>query len=206
MSAALIAVAPLWCRIGTVQGGSAVAALLLLCGCVVAIVHAASPDRRVLALTAGMGAVFQTLHGTEHVVQLAGLAFVGDEITLTWWAAQIAGGYAELLSTSAKVGTELLHWTGDGIYLAGVAAWWRLRRTPLAGLALAVQATHQLEHTLLVTTGLTLGEPFGMTMLGGPGSRIVAHFLLNLGGSVAWAADAGVWRVHVDRAGAVPSW
>jgi hypothetical protein len=179
----------------TASAGSVPFAIALVCSAVVAVRYSLGHPA-FLPATALLCAIFQAGHFTEHGLQILGLADTGG-LTLTWWARELVGGLSILLRTDTEGGVEAMHFFGDLIYTAGVVAWMRMRRTELAGWALVIQGAHQVEHTLLLTTVLLIGEPIGVTTLGGGGPvwlRILIHFTLNFGGTVAWAADALVQR------------
>jgi hypothetical protein len=172
---------------------------------------ALSNNRRLWVATAAFCACFQVGHFFEHGTQVAGFTHTTTDVTLTWWAQQIAYGFAWLLNRSPHVGVEAMHFFGDWIYTAGWIAWRRLHPREIVGkIGSRFQYAHQAEHCLLFPTAYFLGQPWGVTTLAAHGPawlRITIHFFLNLFGSILWAVSA----VRVARAsrGAVwrrPTW
>lgn len=179
--------------------GGAISAGAIIAGAQTTLTAATvTHSRRVLAATATFCAVFQVGHFAEHGVQIAGLLHTTNDVTLTWWAQQIAYGFAWLLNRSPHVGVEAMHFFGDLIYTSGWVAWRRLHPKEALGLVGCwFQYAHQAEHCLLFTSAYLTGRPWGVTTLAGHGPvwlRIAVHFTLNLVGSALWATSAArVW-------------
>lgn len=181
--------------------GGAIAAGLIVVGAASAFGAALGRNRRPVVAAAVCCALFQVGHFFEHGTQLAGFTHTTTDVTLTWWAEQIAYGYAWLLNRSPHVGVEAMHFFGDWIYTAGWIAWRRLHPDDTLGkIGSRFQYAHQFEHCLLFPTALVLGYPVGFTTLAGEGPawlRIVVHFVLNFVGSAFWLASAArmvEWR------------
>ncbi len=149
------------------------------------------------AIAAG-GLVFQVIHVLEHLLQFGFWAARPEERP---WLSSWAGGTADALAyfcglvdalDQPSVGVEMLHLTGNLVFLGALAAWQmhsRLSRRPsIRSLDRAelVQRIHVLEHVVLVTTLLTLGRPDGLSTAFGlvEGQTLVAlrvcfHFGIN---------------------------
>ncbi len=149
------------------------------------------------AIAAG-GLVFQVVHVLEHLLQFGfWITQPGERPWLSSWA----GGTADALAyfcglidalDRPSVGVEMLHLTGNLIFLGALAAWQmhaRLNRRPVIrslDRAELVQRVHVIEHILLVTTLLILGTPDGLStafgLVEGQGLvalRVCFHFGIN---------------------------
>lgn len=189
-----------FCRLGegdtlplTVGGWLAAWALVIWAwGALVALCWALSrrhqPALKILAATGG---VFQLGHLVEHWLTLAGLWETTTDPTVSPWALHLVAGLAEVFGDGqARVGLEAMHFHGDLIYWCAVAAWWGLVVGPVSTTALAAQTVHQLEHLSLFATTLLTGHAYGATTLGPVWARIIAHWALNMVGTVAWGLSA----------------
>jgi hypothetical protein len=154
--------------------------------------HRAQQRRAVIATVAVAGLGFQAVHALEHLVQVgAWVLSPGRTPFLTPWA--IAGRDVLAVGGDTAVGEELLHLSGNLVFLAGLAA-----LAALAGRsavdrdrnlrnALAIQGLHVFEHAALTVTAALVGSSSGVTTLFGllrPGPfmwtfRPLAHFALN---------------------------
>lgn len=159
-----------------------------------------------LALT-GVGAVvFQILHFAEHGLQLGHWVATPDaEPWMSSFGRAAADGLALLVSRPGDhlAGMELLHLTGNWIFLGGVLAL-RLRFTHRGlGVAFWLQSLHVAEHLTLTATQLLTGRSLGLsTLFGlaahlpgiwGPSLRVWWHFLINLAVTVAVCLAVAAW-------------
>lgn len=137
---------------------------------------------------------FQIVHALEHVLQ-AGywLLHPSDAPWLTPWAAVGRDALAGLADGHPGSGSELLHLTGNIVFLVGLVALTALHppsqriHPRWLRAALMLQGFHVGEHVLLTVTWLATGRALGTTTLFGllegtvvSGVRVWAHFLLNL--------------------------
>jgi hypothetical protein len=189
-----------WITPGTASG---VGVALLTGLSVGAIAYGGAGLRRstgVLAAAIIAGLVFQVVHFIEHGFQ-AGYWFRNLDAPpwITPWAETAAGGLAWSCSWAVtdrpSVGVELLHLTGNTIFLAAIIAMAfltmslgrRVRGSPSLQAALAVQGFHVFEHVLLtasvVLDGRALGFSTGFGEMSGTALftyRIWFHFAMNL--------------------------
>lgn len=158
-----------------------------------------------------LGVLGQIGHLQEHVAQ-AGywLAHPNSPAWMTPWGTGLARGFGQVDSSKPTLGMEILHLTGNFIFLAGLAAVMvitrraqdtRARRWGRMGVWM--QGIHGLEHlslTLSVWFGakraIGLSTWFGLI---GPGPglttyRIWWHFLANVIGSVIFAL--ALWHLR----------
>lgn len=145
-----------------------------------------------LAVAVG-GIGFQVLHLVEHVAQLGYWGLHPNHAPwLTPWAE--AGRDALAVGGDPATGSELLHLTGNVVFLAGLAALTvHVRRTSAGRIAwlrpaLTVQGFHVVEHVLLTASWVLSGRALGFSTLFGALSgttlstyRIWWHFLVNVG-------------------------
>ena len=143
--------------------------------------------------------VFQVVHLGEHFAQ--GLAWLVNpgQTYVTPWAASGADGLRVLTTGAMSAGMEMLHLLGNMVFLAGLAALVAL--TARLGVhdlrwlrpAVAVQAVHVLEHSLLTLTSIVGGRALGLSnMFGlvdpqttrGMALRVWVHLSWNLIGTV----------------------
>jgi len=209
------------------------AGLLLALGCAIAGSIAAyrysskstRPHRSMLALAAG-GLVFQVVHVLEHLLQLGfWFARPGDTPWLSSWASGTADGLQYFCSlvpsadTPTSLGVEMLHLTGNIIFLGALTAWqvaMRAQGQSIASLNTAerIQLFHVLEHVLLVGTLVGFGTARGLSTMFGlvDGSALVAlrvwfHFGINAL-ATGWALRAAwhTWgRPLKDQSPATPA-
>jgi hypothetical protein len=177
--------------------------------------HRREQRRTVVTVVAVAGLGFQVVHALEHLVQIGawGLA-PGRTPYLTPWAA--AGRHALAVDGNLAIGEELLHLSGNLVFLAGLVALVALAaRTDAARsrnlrLAVTIQGVHVLEHAVLTATAAAAGRAVGVTTLFGtlePGPllftvRPLAHFTLN---AVA-TAFAVLAALDVARSHGVGTW
>ncbi|HEU5270179.1 MAG TPA: DUF6008 family protein [Jatrophihabitans sp.] len=159
-----------------------------------------------------IGVVGQLGHLQEHVAQAA--YWVGHPNAKPWmtpWGTGLAKGFGQVDSSKPSLGMELLHLTGNFIFLAGLAGVmvisYRARQTRTrkwGRMGVWMQGIHGLEHlslTLSVAFGakqaIGLSTWFG-TLPAGPGLwtyRIWWHAIANLIGSYIFAvALYQLWR------------
>lgn len=159
-----------------------------------------------------IGVVGQIGHLQEHVAQ-AGY-WVGHPNAKPWmtpWGTGLAKGFGQVDSSKPSLGMEILHLTGNFIFLAGIAGvmviTYRARQTQTrkwGKMGVWMQGIHGLEHlslTLSVAFGakqaIGLSTWFG-TLPAGPGLwtyRIWWHAIANLIGSYIFAvALYQLWR------------
>lgn len=159
-----------------------------------------------------IGVVGQIGHLQEHVAQAA--YWVGHPNAKPWmtpWGTGLAKGFGQVDSSKPSLGMEILHLTGNFIFLAGLAGVmvisYRARQTRTrkwGRMGVWMQGIHGLEHlslTLSVAFGakqaIGLSTWFG-TLPAGPGLwtyRIWWHAIANLIGSYIFAmALYQLWR------------
>lgn len=176
--------------------------------------------RPMQAVAAG-GLAFQVAHVLEHGLQL-GFWFTTPEGTpwLSSWASGTADGlqyFCSLVPSAGRptsLGVEMLHLTGNVIFLGALTAWqvaMRADNRHIASLNRAekVQMFHVAEHVLLVITLLLFGEASGISTLFGfiEGSALVAlrvwfHFGINaIATGFALRAAQETWGLGRPQAG-----
>lgn len=176
-------------------------------------------QREPLLLVAYAALAFQVVHALEHVLQIGyWLRHPTQPPWLTPWAEVGREALAAATDGRAATGDELLHLSGNLIFLIGLAAAVAVarRRTDTASWlswALWLQAAHVVEHALLTATAVTLGQAHGLSTGFGlltPGTvvagavRVWLHLALNL--TATALAVGGVVRLGLgtaigDRAG-----
>jgi Family of unknown function (DUF6008) len=159
-----------------------------------------------------IGVIGQIGHLTEHVAQVGyWLQHPDSSPWMTPWGNALARGFGQVDTTKPTLGMEILHLTGNFIFLAGLAAvmvitrrarYTRTRRWGRMGVWM--QGIHGLEHlslTLSVWFGakqaIGLSTWFGQ-LTPGPGLwtyRIWWHFTANVIGSIIF----GVALYHLWR-------
>jgi hypothetical protein len=169
--------------------------------------------RAAVAIVAASGLGFQAVHALEHLVQIGAWALSpGRTPFLTPWAT--AGRDALAVGGNVTVGEELLHLSGNLVFLVGLVALAVLvgrsgvGRSRSLQLALAIQGFHVLEHVALTASAAIGGRALGVTTVFGalePGPllwtyRPMAHFALNtvatlfaLDAVVGFARRRGRW-------------
>jgi len=136
-----------------------------------------------------LGTVFQAGHFTEHAIQAHEWLFTDRTKP---WMSDIAMWLSMHMGATMPVGMELLHLTGNLIFLVTLAAWCILM-TPnnLMRKAFLVEAFHLTEHINLTATVLLYGKAVGWSTLfgyapmlfghdGAVGFRVLWHFGMNL--------------------------
>lgn len=202
------------------------AGLLLAVGCAVAVAMAvyralsrrAAAHRTMQAIAAG-GLAFQVIHFLEHALQLGFLVLKTRESAwLSSWASGTADGLQyfctliPLSETPASLGVEMLHLTGNMIFLGALTAWqvaMRGEQRNIRNLNIAekVQLFHVAEHVLLVGSLIGFGNALGISTLFGTASgttlvtlRVGFHFGINLiATSFAVRAAFDTWRKPVKH-------
>lgn len=165
-----------------------------------------------LAMGAG-GLVFQVIHALEHFLQFA-IWFTDRETPwLSSWAAGTADGLqffcslVPLADTPTSIGVEMLHLTGNTIFLGALTAWQvAMRRSgrniTSLNIAEKIQFFHVAEHLLLTGTLVVFGDALGIStgfgVLGGTtlvAVRVWFHFTINaLATGFALRAANETWR------------
>jgi hypothetical protein len=159
-----------------------------------------------------IGMVGQLAHLTEHVAQVGyWLQHPNSPAWMTPWGTGLARGFGRVDPSKPTLGMEILHLTGNFIFLAGLAAvmvvTMRARRTRArwwGKMGVWMQGIHGLEHlslTLSVWFGakqaIGLSTWFGQ-LTPGPGLvtyRVWWHFIANVIGSFIF----GVALYHLWR-------
>ncbi|GAB3144397.1 DUF6008 family protein [Amycolatopsis sp. NPDC004378] len=148
----------------------------------------------------GLGVLGQLGHVQEHIAQVGyWLGHPNSPAWMTPWGTGLANGLQMLLPGRPTFGMELLHLTGNFIFLAGLAGVMVITRRALktrarrwAKMGVWMQGLHGLEHLVL-----TLSVAFGSRAIGlstffglidpGPGLttyRVWWHFVANVVGSI----------------------
>ncbi len=160
----------------------------------------------------GLGVLGQLGHVQEHVAQVAyWLGHPNSPAWMTPWGTGLADGLERVLPDRPTFGMELLHLTGNFLFLAGLAGTMVITRRALntrarrwARMGVWMQGLHGLEH-LVLTLSIAFGAPRAIglsTFFGlvdpGPGLttyRVWWHFVANIVGSVIFAlALYHLWR------------
>ena len=159
-----------------------------------------------------VGVIGQIGHLTEHVAQVGyWLQHPNSPAWMTPWGTGLAAGFEQVNRTRPTLGMEILHLTGNTIFLAGLAAVMvitrraRHTRTRYWGkLGVWMQGIHGLEHvSLTLSVWLGAKEAIGLStwfgqLTPGPGLttyRIWWHFIANVIGSYIFAmALYHLWR------------
>lgn len=160
----------------------------------------------------GFGVLGQLGHLQEHIAQAAyWLGHPNSPAWMTPWGTGLAAGLQAVLPRRPSFGMELLHLTGNFLFLAGLAGVMvltrRARRTRTrrwAKMGVWMQGLHGLEH-LVLTLSVAFGAPRAIglsTFFGlvdpGPGLttyRVWWHFAANVAGSVIFGiALYHLWR------------
>lgn len=165
-----------------------------------------------------IGVLGQIGHLTEHVAQVGyWVQHSNSPAWMTPWGSALARGFDQVDTAKPTLGMEILHLTGNFIFLAGLAAVMvitrraRYTRTRFwAKMGVWMQGIHGLEHvslTLSVALGakaIGLSTWFGL-LTPGPGLttyRIWWHFIANVIGSFIFgAALYHLWRERNDIRG-----
>ncbi|UOX91950.1 DUF6008 family protein [Amycolatopsis sp. FBCC-B4732] len=152
------------------------------------------------AAVIGIGVLGQLGHVQEHIAQVGyWLGHPNSPAWMTPWGTGLANGLQMVLPDRPTFGMELLHLTGNFIFLAGLAGVMVITRRALktrarrwAKMGVWMQGLHGLEHLVL-----TLSVAFGSRAIGlstffglvGPGPglttyRVWWHFVANVAGSI----------------------
>jgi hypothetical protein len=161
-----------------------------------------------------IGVVGQLGHLQEHVAQVGyWVQHPNSPGWMTPWGTGLARGFGRVDTAKPALGMEILHFTGNMIFLAGMAGVMVLtcrapgvRARKWGRMGVWMQGLHGLEHLSLMLS-VWLGAPraiglstwFGV-MQPGPGLwtyRVWWHFVANVAGSVIFAG--AVWHLWVDR-------
>jgi hypothetical protein len=161
-----------------------------------------------------IGVLGQIGHVQEHVAQVGyWLGHPNSPAWMTPWGDALAMGFGMIAPGKPTLGMEILHLTGNFIFLAGLAGVMVItRRVPgskarrWARMGVWMQGLHGLEH-LVLTLSVAFGakQAIGLsTWFGlldpGPGLwtyRIWWHFVANVAGSAIFAISLyQLWRVR----------
>jgi hypothetical protein len=166
-----------------------------------------------------IGVIGQIGHLTEHVAQVGyWFQHPNSKAWMTPWGTGLARGFGQVDTSKPTLGMEILHLTGNFIFLAGLAAvmvitararrsrsrWW-------GKLGVWMQGIHGLEHlSLTLSVWLGASQAIGLStwfgqLTPGPGLttyRIWWHFIANVIGSVIFGiALYHLWRERRDIGG-----
>ncbi|MFE0644375.1 DUF6008 family protein [Streptomyces sp. NPDC058877] len=162
---------------------------------------------KVAVAVIGLGVIGQIGHFQEHVTQ-AGY-WVANPYAPAWmtpWAESLARGMGQVDPSKASLGMEILHLTGNFIFLAGLVGIVQITRRAAgclksrkwARMGVWMQGIHGLEHVVL-TASVALGasRAIGLSTWFGaiePGPALVTyrvwwHFVANLVGSAILAVS-----------------
>jgi len=142
-----------------------------------------------LLAVAVLGTAFQAGHFTEHAIQAHEWLFTDRTKP---WMSDIAMWLSMHMGATMPVGMELLHLTGNLIFLVTLLAWCVLwSPNSLMRKAFIVEAFHLTEHINLTATVLLYGKAIGWSTLfgyaptlfghdGAVGFRVLWHFGMNL--------------------------
>jgi hypothetical protein len=137
-----------------------------------------------------LGTAFQVGHFTEHAIQAGQWLFVSRNHA---WMSELACWLSVHMGATMASGMEVLHLTGNLIFLVTIALWIVLDTSgnPWLRRAFAVEAFHLSEHVSLTATVLLYGKAAGWSTLfgfagaafgydGAVGFRVLWHFGMNL--------------------------
>lgn len=167
---------------------------------------------RAAAVEIALGVLGQLGHVQEHVAQ-AGywVGHPNDPGWMTPWGTALANGFGQVDRGKPSLGMEILHFTGNLLFLAGLVGVMlithhavRSRARRWARMGVWMQGIHGVEHLVLMAS-VWLGAPraiglstwFGL-LEPGPGLwtyRVWWHFVANVVGSVIFAVSVyHLWR------------
>jgi hypothetical protein len=163
----------------------------------------------------GIGLVGQIGHVQEHIAQAAyWIDHSNAKPWMTPWGTSLAKGYGQLDTSKPSLGMEILHLTGNFIFLAGLAGvvliTARARQTRArkwGKMGVWMQGIHGLEHVVLtLSVWLGASRAIGLStwfgaLPNGPGLwtyRIWWHTVANLIGSFIFAM--AVYHLWQERA------
>ncbi|MGR6975185.1 DUF6008 family protein [Streptomyces cynarae] len=153
----------------------------------------------------GLGVIGQVGHFQEHVAQVGyWVAHPYSPAWMTPWATGLARGMGQVDPTKPSLGMEILHLTGNFIFLAGLVgiaqitrrAAGDLRSRKWARMGVWMQTIHGLEHVVLtLSVALGASRAIGLSTWFGliePGPALVTyrvwwHFVANLIGTAILA-------------------
>lgn len=159
-----------------------------------------------------LGIIGQLGHIQEHFAQVGyWIAHPNEPAWMTPLGTGLANGFGQVAPHKPSLGMELLHLTGNLVFLAGLAGVVLITRRALTTkarrwgkLGVMVQGIHGIEHVVLtLSVALGASQAIGLsTWFGlldpGPGLwtyRIWWHFIANVVGSVIFAvAVYHLWR------------
>ncbi|MEU2282469.1 DUF6008 family protein [Streptomyces sp. NPDC013178] len=161
----------------------------------------------------GLGVVGQIGHFQEHVAQ-AGywIAHPYSPAWMTPWADSLARGMGQIDMTKPSLGMEILHLTGNFIFLAGLVGIVQITRRvggelksrKWAKMGVWMQGIHGVEHVVLtLSVALGASRAIGLSTWFGavePGAALVTyriwwHFVFNLVGTVILSLSVyHLWR------------
>ncbi|MEV5830920.1 DUF6008 family protein [Spirillospora sp. NPDC052242] len=167
---------------------------------------------RVATAVIGLGVVGQLGHIQEHIAQTGYWVMnPNSEAWMTPLGTGLAEGFGQIDTSKPALGMEVLHFTGNLLFLAGIAGVMLISRRALgtrtrkwAKMGMWMQGVHGVEHAVL-TLSVALGatQAIGMsTWFGlldpGPGLwtyRIWWHMIANLLGTIVFGiALYHLWR------------
>ncbi|MEV4920585.1 DUF6008 family protein [Streptomyces tirandamycinicus] len=155
----------------------------------------------------GLGVVGQIGHFQEHVAQAA--YWIANPYAPAWmtpWAHSLARGMGQVDMTKPSLGMEILHLTGNFIFLAGLVGIVQITRRVTghlksrkwARMGVWMQGIHGVEHVVLtLSVALGASRAIGLSTWFGliePGPALVTyrvwwHFVANLVGSAILAVS-----------------
>ena len=158
-----------------------------------------------------LGTVFQAGHFVEHAVQAGQWLFVKRSAP---WMSDLACWLSVHMGATMAKGMEVLHLTGNLIFLATLFLWLVLDRSNNAWIrrAFLVEAFHLTEHISLTATIFLYGKAVGWSTLfgfapavfghdGAVGFRVLWHFGMNLIPSALM-----LWAMLPRSRGGIPSY
>ncbi|MCB9806155.1 hypothetical protein H6775_03290 [Candidatus Nomurabacteria bacterium] len=153
----------------------------------------------IILFTAGGGLGFQVVHFWEHLMQVFNWIFVQRQYAYMTGLGMSATNYFGNLffsgygmSDQTRLGMEVLHLVGNGIFLIGIIAVWYFIKNREILWALIIEALHFCEHISLTFSSIFTGRSIGFSTLYGLATdpqfmvtfRVWWHFILNLVPSV----------------------
>lgn len=161
----------------------------------------------------GLGVIGQVGHLQEHVVQAAyWIVHPMEAAWMTPWANSLARGMGQVDATKPSLGMEILHLTGNFIFLAGLVGIVQITRRATRDLAsrrwakmgVWMQGIHGVEHVVLtLSVALGASRAIGLSTWFGvidPGPalttyRVWWHFVANVIGTAIFAMSLyHLWR------------
>ena len=144
--------------------------------------------KRLLLAVAVLGTAFQVGHFTEHAIQAHEWLFVNRSQA---WMSDLAMWLSMHMGPTMASGMEVLHLTGNLIFLVTLYAWLALKPSVWMRRAFIVEAFHLTEHIALTATVFLYGHAVGWSTAfgfapewfghnGAVGYRVLWHFGMNL--------------------------